>query len=125
LTLGLPGKAVTVFARRGEEGKLLELVTDVNRMCMQAENRQPKRAPSTERFENGLLLLKWIEYDGKGKLTKELVTEIKKGCKDWPCVRAYQKHRRHEQLRNALRNLADDTRRALREGRLPAGWRVP
>ena len=55
---------------------------------------------------------------------KELVTEINRGCKDWPCVQDYQKHGSREKLRNALRNLAEDTRRALRDGRLPANWSV-
>jgi hypothetical protein len=78
-----------------------------------------------ERFKRGLLLLAWIRspYCGKGELTKELVNEIKIGCKDWPEVRAYRRHGSREKLRNALRNLADDARSACRDGRLPRGWR--
>jgi hypothetical protein len=87
-------------------------------------SRRTTRRPSIARFERGLLLLAWIDspHIGAGKLTKELVTDIKDHCKDWPCVRDYQKHGSREKLRNALRNLAEDTRRALRDRRLPAGW---
>jgi hypothetical protein len=91
----------------------------------QAASAQSKRRPSTARFTRGLMLLAWMNHDRKGKLTKDLVNEIKNHCQDWPEVRDYKKHKSREKLRNALRNLAEDTRRALRDGRLPAGWRVP
>jgi hypothetical protein len=90
--------------------------------AMSALQRKATRPPSEERFKQGLLLLAWIDHYGNGKLTKELVNEIKENCKDWPCVRDYQKHKSRERLRNALRNLAEDIRGALRDGRLPAGW---
>jgi hypothetical protein len=95
---------------------------DAARLEEQAASRQPTRAISAERFERGLQLLVWIEHLGRGKLTKELVTEIKDGCPDWPCVQDYRMHRSREKLRNALRDLADDTRRAVRDRRLPANW---
>jgi hypothetical protein len=80
---------------------------------------------SEERFEQGLLLLRWIARFGGGKLTKELVSDIKNNCKDWPCVRDFLDHQSREKLRNALRSLANDTRLALRDGRLPPGWAFP
>jgi hypothetical protein len=94
----------------------------ITRLLHQEASRRTTRRPSTARFQMGLLLLLWIKHEGAGKLTKELVTQIKHGCKDWPCVRAYQKHRSIEKLRNALRDLAEDTRRAWHDGRLPEGW---
>jgi hypothetical protein len=135
-----PQKKVRVeFTLRGERTELLvhselvpqlpELFSLCDRALAAAERRaaggQRRRAIATERFARGLLLLKWIDHDGHGQLTKQLVTLIKDGCTAWPCVLAYRKHRSLEKLRNALRNLADDVRRALHERRLPTDWVVP
>jgi hypothetical protein len=124
------GKVGVVRVCPGDERVLAELLTEVladsnrtvARLEQQATSRQRKRALSTERFERGLLLVKWIDHLGGGELTKELVNEIKDGCPDWPCVQDYKRHRSREKLRNALRNLAADTRKALGDRRLPGNW---
>jgi hypothetical protein len=126
---GTPGQDTRiVYVRNGDVLALCDLLLDA-RAQGRAEARaelgtswQRKRSLDTERFKRGLLLVKWIDYFGKGKLTKNLLTEIRKGCKDWPEVRAYQEDKRPEKLRSALRALAEDTRQALRDRRLPAGW---
>jgi hypothetical protein len=127
--LNLRGERTVLFVNPELVTQLTEVFAVCDRVVAAAERKaasgQPKRAISTERFAQGLLLLQWIDHFGKGTLTKELVSEIKNGCKDWPCVRDYKNHRSREKLRNALRNLADDTRRALRERRLPTDWVVP
>jgi hypothetical protein len=108
-------------------GPVLEVVAAANRAIAAAERRAAstsKRRPGAARFERGLVLMNWIDRLHRGKLTKDLVNEVKRHCKHWPEVRAYQKHQSREKLRNALRNLADDTRRALRDERLPTNWRV-
>jgi hypothetical protein len=81
----------------------------------------PSHAIAPGRFQRGLLLLSWINSTGGGKLTKKLVGDVARGCNDWPEVRASKSG---ERLRNALRNLADDVRGALRDRRLPRGWRT-
>jgi hypothetical protein len=85
------------------------------------------RRPEEARFRRGLLLLTWIDspHLGKGQLTKELLNQVMRKCKDWPEVIAYRKHGSREKLRNALRNLVADVRQALRQVRAPAGWRYP
>jgi hypothetical protein len=110
-------------------GPVTEAVAFCNRgaadLYRQERSRRAGRRPSTARFERGLMLVSWIDRQYQGKLTKKLVNEIKHYCKHWPEVRNAQKagdHRPQERLRNALRNLAEDTRQALRNGRLPAGW---
>jgi hypothetical protein len=112
-------------------GPVTEAVAFCNRgaadLYRQERSRRAARRPSTARFERGLMLLSWIGGQHGGKLTKELVKEIKHHCKHWPEVQKAQKahdHRIQEPLRNALRNLAQDTRQALRNRRLPADWGV-
>src|SRR5262249_3432702 len=78
------GKVGVVRVCPGDERVLAELLTEVladsnrtvARLEKQATSMQRKRAPSTERFERGLLLVKWIDHLGGGELTKELVNEI-------------------------------------------------
>jgi hypothetical protein len=119
MELLIPASAVEAFLQVGAACS-----RHIAALQRQEASRRTTRRPSAARFKMGLLLLLWIKHEGAGKLTKELVTQIKHNCQDWACVRAYQKHRSNEKLRNALRNLAEDTRRAWRDGRLPAGWRV-
>jgi hypothetical protein len=127
-----PGPVMrTVYVRRGDELLLRDIILDAlaqGRAEGRAElaaSSQRKRAITSERFERGLILVAWIDGIHGGALTKELVREIKNNCHDWPCVRAYREHKSLEKLRNALRALADDTRNAIRERRLPPGWRFP
>jgi hypothetical protein len=109
-------------------GPVRDFVAAANRAIAAAERRAAsasKRRPCTERFERGLVLVNWIDRLHQGKLTKDLVNEIKRHCKHWPEVRAYQKHQSREKLRNALRDLAEDIRKAIRDGRLPLNWEAP
>jgi hypothetical protein len=130
LVISYPGGERLELSIPASEQENYLLVAAANNQAMdrllrqQAASGRPTRRPSTARFRRGLVLLTWIDSPlfGRGKLTKELVTEIKDGCKDWPEVIAYIKHNSREKLRNSLRSLAEDTRRALREERLPAGW---
>ncbi len=129
VVLTRPGERMELTVRPEQITQLVQVVAACNRAIEAAERQaasaQPKRKPSIARFTRGLLLLVWMDHDGKGKLTKNLVNEIKNHCQDWPEVRDYKKHQSREKLRNALRNLAEDTRRALRDSRLPSDWRVP
>ena len=124
-----PGERTWLLVHPEQVPQLVQVDAACNRAIAAAERQaasaQAKRRPSTARFTRGLMLLAWMNHDRKGKLTKDLVNEIKNHCQDWPEVRDYKKHKSREKLRNALRNLAEDTRRALRDGRLPAGWLVP
>jgi hypothetical protein len=127
LIITRPGERTQLLIPPEAIGPVREVVAAANRAIAATERRAAstsKRRPSTARFERGLVLVNWIDRLHGGKLTKDLVNEIKRHCKHWHEVRAYQTHGSREKLRNALRNLADDTRRALRDGRLPTNWRV-
>jgi hypothetical protein len=119
--------APVIYVRRQDVQQFLAWCTHHAR-ATEAPNRQRKKSISEDRFRQGIMLLAWITALGGGKLTKGLVKQIRDGCRDWPCVRQYWKASKtdtakaREALRNALRNLACATRRAIRDSRLPAGW---
>jgi hypothetical protein len=134
LTLSSSGfPAITIYVRGADVRTFARVMADRHKTA-QAEalaRRSSTRRPSEDRFQRGLLLLAWIGAPqiGKGKLTLELVNDVKKHCPDWPEVVAYHQSsepepRRRERRRQALKALVDDTRRAIQEGRLPPGWRL-
>jgi hypothetical protein len=112
-----------VFTSPAEWRRLVKFLTH-SQWPGATATRSRTRLPSKDRFERGLVLLNWIRSPliGNGRLTKVLLVEVKHHCRHWREVKEYQRHRSLEKLRNALRNLADDTRRAITAGRVPQGW---
>src|SRR6516164_1554565 len=81
VVLTRPGERTWLLVNPEQVPQLVQVVAAGNRAIAAAERQaasaQAKRRPSTARFTRGLMLLAWMNHDRKGKLTKDLVNEIK------------------------------------------------